>query len=51
LSRHVQSAVEYWERQPDGRWAMQEITDPGSVITLRFLGIELPLPEVYAGVE
>jgi Uma2 family endonuclease len=45
------ASVEHWERQPDGGWAMQEITGPGAHITLRFLDIELPLSEVYAGVE
>jgi Uma2 family endonuclease len=44
---HVQS----YFRQPEGRWPFTPVMKIEETITLRSLEIELPLSEIYAGVE
>lgn len=43
--------VETFYRQPDGTWAFDVATGAGAVARLRSLDVELPLDEVYVGVE
>lgn len=44
-------AVETFFRQPDGTWLFTPVNGIDSVATLRSLGIDLRLADVYAGVE
>jgi Uma2 family endonuclease len=44
---HVQS----YFRQPEGRWLFTPVMEFERTIKLHSLGIELPLSEIYAGVE
>ena len=43
--------VEAFSRQPDGTWLFAYADGTDAAVTLRSLGLELPLAEVYAGVE
>ena len=42
--------VELYERQDDG-WQRREYHDLGATMPLRFLNCDLPLAEIYAGIE
>lgn len=42
--------VEHWFRGPDG-WRREVHTDVGGAVALAHLAVELPLREIYAGVE
>jgi hypothetical protein len=43
--------IEYQERQPDGSWTSARFSDPAAVIPIPPFGIELPVSEIYLGVE
>lgn len=43
--------VEHYERQSGGMWLISEATGLEGILKLPALGIELPLAELYAGVE
>jgi Uma2 family endonuclease len=43
--------VERFTRQSDGRWVLNEVKGIQAVFTLETLGIEIPLTEIYEGVE
>ena len=43
--------VESIFRQADGAWSFQNHTSLDAAATIRCLGIEIPLAEIYAGVE
>jgi Uma2 family endonuclease len=44
--------VETFHRQDDGTWVIgPTFTQPDQVVALRVLGIELPLREIYRGIE
>jgi len=42
--------VEIYERQPDNRWLLREVTGLESVLTISSIGVDLPLSEIYARV-
>jgi Uma2 family endonuclease len=47
-----QIEIEHWERAGSGIWQLTEtIADPSAVLSLRSLGIELPVDEIYYGVD
>ena len=43
--------IEHWRRQPTGHWDVEEIEDGAASITLESLGCDIPIAEIYAGVE
>ncbi len=43
--------MEVFFKTPDGRWELTPVTGLDATAPLRSLGIELPLAEVYLGVE
>jgi Uma2 family endonuclease len=43
--------VEVYFRQPDGAWLFRYFVDLSGSATLRSVDIDLPLSEIYAGVE
>ena len=43
--------IEYWSRQDGGRWLVTEIDDPVATLELPEIGCELPLTEIYEGVD
>ena len=43
--------VEIYERQADGNWLLREVNGLESTLSIPALSIELPLGEVYDGVE
>jgi Uma2 family endonuclease len=43
--------IEHWRRQPNGHWDVELIEDPGATVNLESLGCEVPVAEVYSGVE
>lgn len=43
--------VESWLRQPDGAWSIVNYVGLESRAKVRCLGIEIPMSEIYAGVE
>jgi len=43
--------AELYTRQPNGNWLFMEISDPAAVLDLGSIGCQVPLAEVYAGVE
>jgi hypothetical protein len=44
-------SVETILRQRDGAWSFQNHNGLAAVATFRSLGIEIPLTEIYAGIE
>lgn len=44
-------SVETFLRQPDGTWSLAAYNGRDAIAKIRCLGIDLPLAEVYAGVE
>ena len=44
-------SVESWLRKPTGDWSIESSTVMQSTAQVRCLGIQLPLTEIYAGVE
>ncbi len=43
--------IKVWIRDADGRWSDHAITPPAETLPLPALGVELPLDEVYEGIE
>lgn len=43
--------IEYWSREPGGKWERDVITDLADVVKIRALECELPVSEIYAQVE
>lgn len=43
--------IEHWSRQPDRQWPSTEFRDPGTLITLSSINLELRVAEVYEKVE
>lgn len=43
--------VEIFERQPNGPWLLRDADGPGAVVKLPAIDVDLPLSEIYAGVE
>ena len=43
--------VEQWARQPDQRWMLTEVEDTGATLSLASIGVDLPLSEIYEGIE
>ena len=50
ISQHKPN-VESWLRQSDGAWSIVNYIGLDTVATVRSLGIEIPMAEIYAGVE
>lgn len=42
--------VEQYTRQPDDRWLLAEISDPGGIVELRSIGCRIALTAIYARV-
>lgn len=51
LVSHEAPRVETFFRQPDGAWLLTPVSGLGASAKLRSLDIELPLSEVYSGIE
>jgi Uma2 family endonuclease len=51
LVEQKEATIQTFYRQSGGQWLFTPVTGVGSVVKLRSLDIELPLAEVYAGVE
>ncbi len=51
LVSQVKAHVEIFERQPNGQWLFRESNGLDAVLTLHAIGIDLPMSEIYAGVE
>jgi Uma2 family endonuclease len=43
--------IEHHTRQNERTWLMTETNDPAGTIALASLGVEIPVPEIYAGVS
>ncbi len=43
--------IETFFRRDDGQWLFNVTQGPGATVKLQSLGIEVPLREIYAGVE
>ncbi|HAV62072.1 MAG TPA: hypothetical protein DCY13_06870 [Verrucomicrobiales bacterium] len=43
--------VEHFARQPDGSWLLRDYDQPGQTLKIDSLGVQVPLTEIYAGVE
>lgn len=43
--------IDIYHRRDDGAWAVDAAVGVGGTVRLRSLGIDLPLAEVYAGVD
>lgn len=43
--------IEWYTRGRDGTWTLGEASGPGGVLRLEALGVEVPLPEIYAKVN
>jgi Uma2 family endonuclease len=42
--------IEYWSREPGGKWDRKLANDLGEVLKIESLDCELPLAEIYSGV-
>jgi Uma2 family endonuclease len=51
LVSQVKAHVEVYERQPSGSWLLRDANGPDAVLALPAIGVELPLAEIYDGVE
>ncbi len=51
LVSQVRPYVEIHERQPNGVWVTREVSGLDAVARLEAIGVELPLLEIYDGVE
>jgi Uma2 family endonuclease len=45
------ASVDVYRRQPSGLWSLQPYVGLAAIVPIESVGIELPLTEVYAGVE
>lgn len=43
--------VERYLRQPDGQWMIYDYTQPDGVVRLESVGIELPIAQIYEGID
>ena len=43
--------LELWVRDQQSGWRMETITEPGAVLRLQTMGVEIPAEEIYAGSE
>ncbi len=43
--------IERYVRQPDGEWSLHDYTDLGQVVRLESLGVEIPIAQIYEGVD
>jgi Uma2 family endonuclease len=43
--------LELWVRDGEAGWRVETITDPGAVLRLATVGVEIPVAEIYAGSE
>jgi Uma2 family endonuclease len=43
--------IEYWSREPGGKWDRKLANDPGDVLKIDSLDCGLPVAEIYSGVE
>jgi Uma2 family endonuclease len=51
LVSQVKAHVEIFERQVNGPWVLREANGPDAILGLPAIDIDLPLAEIYAGVE
>ena len=51
LITQEEPSIETFLRQPDGTWSLAAYNGRDAIAKIRCLGIDLPLAEVYAGVE
>jgi Uma2 family endonuclease len=51
LVSHHAPHVEIYERQPSGHWLLREAKGIAAALAIPALAIDLPLSEIYAGVE
>lgn len=43
--------IEYWSREPGGKWDRNVFAEAGEVLKLESLECEIPVAEIYAKVE
>ena len=43
--------IEYWSREPGGKWDRRLVSDLGDVLKIASMDCELPVAEIYSGVE
>lgn len=43
--------IERYVRQPDGQWVLTDYTQSDRAVPLKNLGVELPIAQVYEGIE
>ncbi len=43
--------IEYWHRSSNDEWQKTIIEDPGGILKIESANIEIPVSEIYAGVE
>ncbi len=43
--------IEHYRRLPNGRWEIETVRDPGAVLTLESVHCDLPVEEIYRGLE
>lgn len=43
--------IERYVRQPDGQWVLTDYTQSDRAVPLESLGVELPIAQVYEGIE
>lgn len=43
--------IERYVRQPDGQWVLTDYTQPDGVVPIESLGIELPIAQIYEGID
>jgi len=43
--------IEYWSREPGGKWDRQLLSDSADILRIESLACEIPLSEIYARVE
>ena len=43
--------IEYWSRQPGGKWDRNVLSEPGEVLKIESPDCEIPVAEIYAQVE
>jgi Uma2 family endonuclease len=43
--------IEYWQRASNGEWKKTVIEDPAGILKIESANIEIPVAEIYAGVE
>ncbi len=51
LTEQDQIGIEHWRRMPNGRWSFEVVHDGQAVILLESVNCEVPVAEIYQGVE